>query len=176
MKIVIENIIRFVLLVLVQVFILDNIQFLGYITPMIYILFVLTLPIHLSRNLTLLLAFLLGLVIDMFSNTMGIHTFTSVFIAFLRTPILRRLVEVQDLVNITPNFRTIGFVPNLKYLTILILIHQIILFSIEAFSLYSIYMLIGKVVLNSLTTLLLSFGIQFFYLKRTKVKSKSSQI
>ncbi len=169
MKLVVENIIRFVLLVLIQVFILDNIQFIGYINPMVYILFVLALPIHLSRNWTLLLAFLMGFIIDMFSNTMGIHIFASVLVAFLRIPILRGFVDIQDLISVTPNPKTIGFLPNLKYFTILILIHQTTLFLLEAFSFYSAYMLIGKIVFSSLITLLIVLGIQILSFQKESI-------
>ncbi len=167
MKLVAENIIRFVLLVLMQVLIFDNIQFVGYVTPMPYILFVLVLPIHFSRNWTLILAFFLGLVIDMFNNTMGIHTFASVLVAFLRIPVIRGFFNIQDLVNVSPRPQTIGFLPNLKYLLILILIHQTTLFSLEAFGFYSIYMLMGKIILSTFITLLILLGIEYLDLSRS---------
>ena len=67
MQLVLVNIIRFVLLILIQVFLLDNIQFLGYVTPMIYILFILSLPVRFHRGALLILAFGMGLIIDMFT-------------------------------------------------------------------------------------------------------------
>ena len=72
MQLVFQNILRFILVVLVQVFVLDNIQFLGYVSPMLYILFILSLPVRFPRGGVLLLAFFIGLIIDMFNNTMGI--------------------------------------------------------------------------------------------------------
>ncbi len=168
MKLLVENIIRFIVLVMLQVFVFDNIQFVGYINPMIYVLFILALPIYLNRNWALLLALFMGLTIDMFNNTLGIHAFSSVFVAFLRIPILKRLVEFQDLINVTPNPKTIGIGANLKYISILILIHQISLFSLEAFGFYSILMLAGKILLSSFITILIVLGMQFFVYKKDK--------
>lgn len=71
MTLALQNIIRFVLLVLAQVLILNNIQFLGYINPYIYILFIFSLPYRTPQWLILSLAFILGLTIDIFSKTWG---------------------------------------------------------------------------------------------------------
>ena len=73
MPVVLKNIFRFIILVLVQVLVLNNIQFLGYINPYIYILFILSLPVRTPRWASLLLAFVLGLTIDIFANTPGMH-------------------------------------------------------------------------------------------------------
>jgi len=85
---IIQNIIRFLLLVLFQVLVLNNIEFLGFINPYLYILFILSLPVQTPRWFALLLAFVLGLTIDTFSNTMGMHAFASVLICFLRNGII----------------------------------------------------------------------------------------
>ena len=78
-----QNILRFIFLILIQVFLLDNIQFMGYINPMIYVLFILLLPVRFPRWALLISAFAMGLIIDVFSNTAGMHTFALVFAAFL---------------------------------------------------------------------------------------------
>ena len=105
MQLVLQNIFRFVMLVLVQVFVLDNIQFLGYISPMIYILFILSLPVRFPRGVVLILAFLLGLTIDIFNNTMGIHAFATVFAAFIRPTIINMSVSMEEMANPTPEVR-----------------------------------------------------------------------
>ena len=82
MPTVLQNIFSFILLVLVQVLVLNNIQFLGYIDPYLYILFILVLPVQMPRWFLLILAFALGITIDIFSNTLGMQAFATVFIAF----------------------------------------------------------------------------------------------
>ena len=89
MPTVLQNIFRFILLVLFQVLVLNNIQFLGYINPYLYILFILSLPVQMPRWFLLVLAFILGLSIDIFSNTLGMHAFATVFVAFFREGIIK---------------------------------------------------------------------------------------
>ena len=76
-----QNIFSFIVLILLQVLVLNNVQFLGFLNPYIYILFILSLPVKFPRWITLILGFVLGLIIDVFSNTIGTHAFATVLIA-----------------------------------------------------------------------------------------------
>lgn len=160
MQLIIQNIIRFILLVLVQVFVLDNIQLNGYLNPMIYILFIIALPVHISRNITLLLAFVLGMLIDMFSNTMGIHTFATVLLAFCRVPVMKMFLVYGDLLNKTPTPHFFGVAPYLKYLIVLVFIHHFSIFMIDAFTLYAVGMVILKMLASIGLSILIIIGIQ----------------
>lgn len=160
MQLVLQNIFRFIILVLVQVFVLDNIQFLGYISPMIYILFILSLPVRFHRGLSLVLAFALGLTIDMFNNTMGLHAFASVFLAFFRNPVIRIFVSLDEGENPTPSFKTFGVSSYIKYLVTLVLAHHTVLFLMESFSFLNLSLLIPKILISSLVTFLLIIGVQ----------------
>ena len=75
-----QNIARFILVILIQVFVLNNIRFSGFINPYIYILFILMLPVRFPRWLSLILGFITGMIIDSFTNTPGVHTFATVLI------------------------------------------------------------------------------------------------
>ena len=66
-----SRLLNFVILILVQVFILNKIHLFGYATPMLYVWFILTLEAGTGRNKAMLWAFVMGLVIDIFSNTFG---------------------------------------------------------------------------------------------------------
>src|SRR5690554_7392059 len=68
------NTVRFVVLVFFQVTVFNNIHFWGFITPYPYILFILLYPLNINRNLFLILSFALGLILDIFNNSGGIHT------------------------------------------------------------------------------------------------------
>lgn len=160
MQLVFQNIIRFILLVLIQVFVLDNIQFLGYISPMIYVLFILSLPIRFPRGTLLILAFLLGLIIDIFNNTMGIHAFATVFIAFIRSTVIKMSVSTEEMSNPTPSFRVFGVANYVKYVVIMVLIHHSVLFLIESFSFLHLSLLIPKILLSSVVTILIILGTQ----------------
>ena len=94
-KVLPRNLLRFAVLVLVQVLILNNIQISGYLNPYVYVLFVLLLPFETPNWLLLVVAFLLGLSIDLFSQTPGIHAFATVFMAFFR-PFILNVLSPRD--------------------------------------------------------------------------------
>ena len=162
MAVALQNILRFIFLILLQVFILDNIQFMGYINPMIYVLFILSLPVRFPKWALLILAFIMGLIIDVFSNTAGIHSFALVFAAFLRTPVINIFTSLDEGANPTPSFHTFGVSAYVKYVVILVLIHHFILFFIESFSFLHLTLLIPKIIISSTVTILLILGLQSF--------------
>jgi len=160
MPTVLQNIFNFILLVLVQVLVLNNIQFLGYIDPYLYILFILTLPVQMPRWFLLILAFILGITIDIFSNTPGMHAFATVFIAFFRSGIIKLFTNIEEGNNPTPSFYTFGVSSYIKYVVVMVLIHHATLFLLEAFSFTHFWILLAKIMLSSLVTILLILGIQ----------------
>jgi rod shape-determining protein MreD len=160
MPVVLQNIFRFILLVLFQVLVLNNIQFLGYINPYVYILFILALPVRTPRWFVLLLGFFLGLTIDMFSNTMGMHAFATVMVAFLREGTVKLFTAIDEGNNPTPSFYTFGVAAYVKYAVLLVFVHHTTLFILEAFSLAHFWLMLAKILLSSFVTILLILGIQ----------------
>lgn len=153
----------FILLVLTQVVILNNIELGGYINPYIYVLFILALPFETNENLTLLLAFLMGLFIDIFSSTMGFHTSATVFMAFSRKYVLK-LIRPRDgyEFGITPNLQNMGLSWYLAYSVILVVLHHLFLFYIESFHFSQFFSTFGRVIVSSIFTLILIFIVQLF--------------
>jgi rod shape-determining protein MreD len=160
MPTVLQNIFRFVLLVLFQVLVLNNIQFLGYINPYLYILFILVLPVQLPRWFLLILAFVLGLTIDIFSNTIGMHAFATVFVAFFREGIIKLFTNIEEGNNPTPSFHTFGVSAFIKYVVLMVIIHYSLLFILEAFSFSNFWIMLTKIILSSLVSITLILGIQ----------------
>jgi len=160
MPTVLQNIFRFILLVLFQVLVLNNIQFLGYINPYLYILFILALPVQMPRWFLLILAFILGLTIDIFSNTIGMHAFATVFVAFFRNGIIKLFTNIEEGNNPTPSFHTFGVSSYVKYVVVIVLIHHSTLFILEAFSFAHFWIMLPKILLSSLVTIMLILGIQ----------------
>lgn len=147
------NIVRFVIILFVQVILLNNIQLWGLFTPFFYILFILLLPINIPKWLLLVFAFFTGIIIDIFDNTIGIHTFSLIFIGFLR-PFILRIWAPHDGFDIhkelLPN--EYGYMWFLKYSFLLVSIHQLILYFIEAFSFNHMGVLLSRWVVNSTLT------------------------
>ena len=95
-KVLPRNILRFIVLVLLQVWVLNNIQFSGFVNPYMYVLFILLMPFETPGWLLLIMAFTLGFTVDLFEHTPGLHSTASVFMAFLRPTVLKILSPRDD--------------------------------------------------------------------------------
>ena len=84
MNLVTKHIIRFIILWILQVLIFNQLEFGFGIHMMIYPLFIMLLPFDLGILSLLLYAFLLGLSIDIFSNTYGLHASSLLMMAYFR--------------------------------------------------------------------------------------------
>ena len=130
-----QHIVRFIILIAVQVLIFNNVQISGYLNPYVYILFIMLLPPKLPKALVLILAFVMGFTIDTFADSYGIHTAASVLLAYIRPSILS-LVSVkggEDLEGIS--IKQLNFGRFFTYSGILCLIHHFTLLYLEAFRL-----------------------------------------
>ena len=153
-NVVFNTVLRFVVLTLVQVLILNNINFLGYINPYIYILFIILYPVKNNRTLFIFLSFLLGLSIDLFTDSGGVHAAASVFIAYIRPPVLKfsfgMIYEHQ-----TIKFAQTELGNRLVYFSILTTIHHLVMFSMEIFNFNDIILILQKTLFSSIFTILL---------------------
>ncbi|QTV06018.1 rod shape-determining protein MreD [Faecalibacter bovis] len=159
------NIITILLLALAQVFIFNHINFLGSYQPYIYVVFVLFYPPYQSRYLLLLLAFILGLSIDILEYTGGIHAFALTFIAFYRNTIIKLLAGKVNFEMEYFNFNSFSISQWIFYLTILIIFHHSVLLLLENFKFTGI--------LTVLTNALISSGITFIFVLIYKILFKN---
>ena len=161
------NIFRFFLILLTQVILLDNIQLYGLFTPFLYILFIILLPVDLPKWLLLILSFITGIIIDLFNNTIGIHAFSLIFVAYLR-PFVLKIWSPYDGYNSTKELLpyAYGFRWFIKYSFLMVAIHQIILFYIDAFSFKNYDLLLYKWIVNSIFTEILILVVVFATEKR----------
>lgn len=161
--------VSFILLVFLQVFILNNIQFSGYINPYIYVLLILALPFETPKWLLLIIAFTLGLTIDLFSGTVGMHSSATVFMAFIRPYILKVISPRDGYESETlPQLRYYGANWFIRYAVILILAHHFFLFFIEVLRFSDFFATFARVVLSSIFTIILVLISQYFYRKDTR--------
>ena len=158
---------RFILLVLLQVLLFNNINFLGYINPYIYLIFIALFPVKNNRAVIIILSFLIGLSVDIFSDTGGIHAAACVFVAYVRPLILKfsfgMIYEHQ-----TIKFNAVEFGEKLTYISILAAIHHFVLFYFEIFSISKITLVLQKTLYSSIFTILLIILITTIFSKRTK--------
>ena len=139
-------------LVLLQVFFFNHIHLFGYATPFIYLYIVVKLSSDISRHALMLWAFLLGLLIDVFSDTPGMNAAAAVFLAFLRPTLLRLFVPRDTNETFTPSIHTMGLSSFVKYLSMCVLFHHLLLFTIAFFSLASPLELLLRIVSSALLT------------------------
>ena len=95
MYIIARNILRFIVVVVFQVLVMDNVMLNGYMVPYVYLLFILLMPFETPRWIVLLSGFALGLTIDLWEHTPGMHTAATVLIAFIR-PYFMSLMSPRD--------------------------------------------------------------------------------
>ncbi|MBP6609915.1 MAG: rod shape-determining protein MreD [Paludibacter sp.] len=157
---VIQNIFLFFVLVLMQVLVLNNIQFLGFVNPYIYVLFILSLPARTPRWFVLILGFILGLAIDTFSNTLGMHTAATVLIAYARSFVIKLFTSIDEGNNPIPSFHSFGVGAYVKYTFVMVVLHHSSLFFLESFSFSNFWLVFFKIILSSAITILIILGLK----------------
>lgn len=146
----------FFISILFQVIIFDNIYFGGYAHIFLYLIFILILPIEINRYLLMILGFLLGLSVDYFNNTLGLHAFATVTVSFLRPYILQAYAPRDGYdPEEKPRIYNYGYVWFLKYALTILLIHNFVFYVIEVFRFYMVFNIILKTVASSVITLVL---------------------
>lgn len=155
MSIYLRNIVRFLILILIQVLVLNYIPLIWPSTnvgvppfsPFLYPLFLLLLPISTPVWFLLISGFFLGITMDTFMDTGGIHAMACVLLAFSRTKVLATLLpkRLSEYKGSAPNIKTMGWSPFLTYTGILLLIHNLLYYIIEIWSFQSIGYLLLKI-------------------------------
>lgn len=158
---------RFVLLVLLQVLIFNHINFLGYINPYVYILFILLYPISNNRQLFILLSFVLGLTVDIFSDSGGVHAAACTTIAYTR-PLFLKFSFGTSYEHQTLRIGTSEIGQRIGYFTTIILLHHFVLFSLEVFNTLSILLIIKKSLFSSIFTLIMCLILTVLFSRSSK--------
>ncbi len=165
-RVVGTNTVRFIVLVLVQVLVLNHINFLGYINPYIYILFIILYPVKNNRTLFIFLSFLLGLSVDIFSDSGGVHAAASVTLAFIRPGFLKSvfgaLYENQSI-----KFTNIDLAPKLSYFALMTVVHHFIMYSLEIFSISKIILITQKTLFSSIFTIILCILVTIIFTRKS---------
>ncbi|MGB3344015.1 MAG: rod shape-determining protein MreD [Aequorivita sp.] len=163
---IIVNAGRFVILVFVQVFLLNNINLGGYINPYIYILFILLYPLNGNRSLLIFLSFLLGLSVDIFEDSGGVHAAACAFIAYIRPVVLKYSFGISYEYN-SVNLKKAAPVERFTYITSMVVFHHFVMFTLEIFSFEHILLLIKSTLFSALFTVILIFGSLILFNKKT---------
>ncbi|WP_121666371.1 rod shape-determining protein MreD [Mesonia aquimarina] len=166
-SLLLSNTARFIILILIQVVVLNNINFLGYINPYLYVLFVLLLPLNLSQYKVLFFSFLIGLSIDFFEDSGGVNAAATLVIAYLRPVILKFSFGVSYEHQTIKYYQT-PITQRLSYISILVLVHHFILFSLEIFNYSYIILILKRTLFSSIFTILLILLVTALFQKKSK--------
>lgn len=159
------------LIVLLQVMIFNNIRFGGFINPYIYVFLILLLPVDIKGWVLLLYAFFLGFTIDLFSQSGGMHTAATVFMAFCRPGVIRMIsVRAEFEQGTVPSILNMGSTWIMTYSLMLILSHHSLLFFLEIFRFTELIQTIQRIILSGVFTF--TFVLAGFYLIDRSIRKR----
>lgn len=164
---IIINTVRFILLVFLQVFLLNNINLGGYINPYVYILFIMLYPSDGNQFLLIFLSFLLGLSVDIFEDSGGVHAAACVFVAYLRPAILKYSFGISYEYNVV-RLNKAAPTERIIYVGSIIFIHHFIMFALEIFSFDHLLLLLKSTLFSGVFTLILILGSLILFTKEAK--------
>jgi hypothetical protein len=169
MALVLSNIFRFIVLILFQGLVLNQVALLGgYVQPLLYVMAIILLPFELPLWVVLFISLFTGLSIDLFSSTLGMHMSACLVLAMVRSFTLKLLSPREGYeYGLQPRIEDMGLVWFLSYSGILVFAHHLWLFFIELFRFSEVWQTMGRVMLSTIFTVMLIVLIQYlFYNKR----------
>lgn len=157
-----RNILRFISLLLIQGLVLNNINLGTYFNPYIYILFLIALPFETPKWALIPVGFGYGLLMDAFSNTLGLHAAACVLLMYVR-PRMLRLFAPRDgyEFGMQPTIQSMGLNWFLYYAGMMILIHHTAFFLLEAFRFEGLFQTMLRIVSSSMVSLALMVLAQY---------------
>ncbi|MCG2418244.1 rod shape-determining protein MreD [Aequorivita sp. F47161] len=161
------NIVRFILLVFLQVLVLNNINLGGYINPYLYILFIVLYPLDGDKGLLIFLGFLLGLSIDIFEDSGGVHAAACAFIAYIRPVVLKYSFGVSYEYN-SVKIRKADPMERLTYIASLVFMHHFVMFSLEIFSFKHTLLLLKSTLFSGLFTIIVIVCTMIIFNKKSQ--------
>lgn len=165
-KLILANIVRWIILLLTQILLLRNLSYYNMANPFIYVLFLLLLPFGIPNILLYLIAFATGLTLDAFYDTLGVHTAACIMLAFVRILFISVTVSRDGFDEPEPTLGNMGFKWFLLYALLCIFSHHIVLFLLETFRLTELSYTLLRCLLSGLFTLFTVVLIEFVFYNR----------
>lgn len=160
-----NNIIRFAILLPVQVLILNYVHLFGFINPYIYLMALLLLPFTMPKSWQYIIAFATGMVVDIFSMTYGVHASASLFVIFLRP----FLLEMMD--GNRANDNTNSPMPGVKplnwiviYTSVMVFIHHFLVTMLEVFTFHNFWRNLGATIVNTIFTTFCIICLEYIFI------------
>ena len=155
----------FVALVLLQVLIFNHILLFGVAVPLVFIYFIISLPVGMNLNLLFSLAFLIGFIVDVFSDTMGLNSLSCVLMSVVKSPVFYAYIPRDDQTRfVYPSVRTMGWVAYSKYLITMTAVYCLLLFMIEYLSFASFGMILLMFAGSTVLTFFLLLAVESIFM------------
>lgn len=162
-----KNITLALVIIFFQVLVFNQLEISAYVIPFVYPMLILSLIRSMNKPMLLGIAFVLGLFIDMFSNTGGAHAMGLTTLAFLRPYFLSSIGPTDSgSDHINPSIHNLGFKSYVVYAGILLFIHHIIVFFMEVFTIEDFMGTITRIVVSTITSIVLVFLLQLIFVKK----------
>ena len=150
----------FVVLCLAQALVFNQIHLLGYAMVLLYVYFVVTIPRNYPRWATLLWSFFLGLAVDVFSNTPGMAAASLTLAGFLQPYVLELFLPREAPEKMKSSIATLGVVKFLTYASILVFVHCLVFFSLEALTFFNWEQWLLSIVGSTVLTLVILMALE----------------
>lgn len=163
-----QNILRlillFVILLTLQILVFNNLNFLGFINPYPYVLLILTMPFGAATSLLMVVAFIMGISVDLFCNTPGMHAGACVLMAYVR-PFILEFISLHDdyKIGTLPTLYTYDALWYLKYITMGVAIHHLALFAFEQIDTLFWWPTILRFLLSTVASIAIIYVSQMFF-------------
>jgi len=168
-KLLLENLFRFLVLILAQVFVFKNLGYYNIVAAFPYIMALMLLPVRISKGLLFLLAFLTGITVDMFYDTLGIHAAACVTLAWVRIIFMNLTIQADDHDSYSsPGIGQMSFRWFLIYSFVLGLFHHLTLYFLESFTLNNILFTLLSILLSCIFTTVLIVLFELIFYRRRK--------
>src|SRR5690606_6210487 len=155
-KLLLENLLRFLLLILAQVFVFKNLGYYNIVASFPYIMALMLLPVRISKGLLFLLAFLTGITVGMFYDTLGIHAAAGVTLAWVRIIFLSLTIQDDDHDSLSsPGIGQMSFRWFVIYAFFLAFFHHFTLYFLESFTLNNVWFTLVSILLSCIFTTVL---------------------
>ena len=158
----IRQIVRLVVVVLLQVLLFNHLQIAGWGLPMVYVLFLMNLPVQVPRWAEMLIGAIVGLVFDIWHSSLGVNMAACVAFCYLRPILLGNLIQDLERVKGEVCSASIGRIEYVKCMSILTVVHHLLVFSLESWSWHNWWIVLLQTSLSSVLTILIIMGYDIF--------------
>ena len=159
-----KQIIQAFVVIVLQVLLFNHLQIAGFGFPMVYVLILMNLPVHIPRWAEMLIGLCVGLMIDVWHSSLGIHIAACVALSFVRPLLLSKAVQDIERIKDNISIQTIGRIEYTKCAVILTVLHHFIVFSLETWNIQFWWIVLLQTLVSSIMTLCIILGYE--YLRR----------